>query len=106
MKIALCSKENNIDSMVDERFARAKYFIIFDTDNSETKDFKVIENSLDDAHGAGPKAIQLLADEGVSVIIAPPLGKNAQIAAEAARIEIVEQINSSVKNNLDNYLKG
>jgi len=102
MKIALCAKEGNIDSMVDERFARAKYFIIFDSD---TEEVKTISNSVDDAHGAGPKAIQLLADEGVSVIIAPPLGKNAEMAAEGAKIEVVEQINSSVKNNIDNYLK-
>lgn len=103
MKISLCAKEGNLDSMVDERFARTKNFIIYDT---ETSDFKVIENSVDDAHGAGPKAIQLLADEGVSVIIAPPLGKNAQMAAEGANMKVVEQINSSVKNNIDNYLKG
>jgi predicted Fe-Mo cluster-binding NifX family protein len=103
MKISLCAKEGNLDSMVDERFARTKYFIIYDT---ETKDFKVLENSADDAHGAGPKAIQMLADEGVSVIIAPSLGKNAQMAAEGANMKVVEQINSSVKNNIENFLKG
>jgi hypothetical protein len=28
------------------------------------------------------------------------------MAAEGANIKVVEQINSSVKNNIDNYLKG
>lgn len=101
MKMSLCAKEKNINSLVDERFARAKFFVIYDL---KTKDVEFLENPIDSEHGSGPKAIQFLAEKGVNIIIAPPLGKNAHLAAETAKIKVVEQSKTTVIENIESYL--
>jgi predicted Fe-Mo cluster-binding NifX family protein len=97
MKIALCSKENKKESLVDDRFARSEYFVIFD---DEKKDFNFIKNNSNTEHGAGPKAIQFLAEQNVNIIIAPPLGKNATMAAEGSQMQVYLQENKSIEENL------
>ncbi|MFY9473098.1 MAG: NifB/NifX family molybdenum-iron cluster-binding protein, partial [Tepidanaerobacteraceae bacterium] len=42
MLVAISSKGNSMESMMDPRFGRAEYFIIADTD---TMEFEVLENT-------------------------------------------------------------
>ncbi len=103
MKIALPAKSNTLDSEIDERFARAEGFIIFD---DQTKDFEFIKNSMPDAHGAGPKAVQKLAEKDVKVLIIPSVGNNAFQAIQASNIKAYFSVKASVKENLDKYFSG
>ena len=68
MKIAFTTKGTEWSSKMDPRFGRTKYFLIYD---EETNSISSISN--DDveieAHGAGPKAAQKLAELGVNVLI-------------------------------------
>ena len=54
MKIAFTSKGNKWDSMIDPRFGRTDYLLIYDEDTQEISSFdnREIEN---EAHGAGSK---------------------------------------------------
>ncbi len=103
MKIAIPSKGNDLQSEVDERFARAEGFIIY---NDESKDFKFLSNSMSDAHGAGPKAVQKLVEEGINILIIPGLGNNAFEAIKASGIKAYFSIKGTVKENLDKYFEG
>ena len=54
MKIAVSSTGDNLDSNVDMRFGRCKYFVVVD---SESMDFKALSNeSVIASGGAGIKA--------------------------------------------------
>ena len=75
MKLAIALKENDYNSSVDERFGRAPFFIIIDSD---TKEFEIIENEAkDEATGAGLKAVKNLLKYQIDVIIAGEIGPKA-----------------------------
>lgn len=75
MKLAIALKENDYNSSVDERFGRAPFFIIIDSD---TKEFEIIENEAkDEATGAGLKAVKNLLKHEIDVIIAGEIGPKA-----------------------------
>lgn len=75
MKLAIALKENDYNSSVDERFGRAPFFIIIDSD---TKEFEIIENEAkDEATGAGLKAVKNLLKYEIDTIIAGEIGPKA-----------------------------
>lgn len=75
MKLAIALKENDYNSSVDERFGRAPFFIIIDSD---TKEFEIIENEAkDEATGTGLKAVKNLLKYEIDTIIAGEIGPKA-----------------------------
>lgn len=75
MKLAIALKENDYNSSVDERFGRAPFFIIID---SNTKEFEIIENEAkDEATGAGLKTVKNLLKYEIDSIIAGEIGPKA-----------------------------
>lgn len=81
MKIAICAKEGHKDSVVADRLARAEYFIIYD---HEALTFEAVENSaVRESSGAGGKAVKLLFDYGVEVVLGPEVGPKALDALDA-----------------------
>ena len=59
MRIAFTSKGTTWDSMMDPRFGRTEFLLIYDEEKNELTHFdnRAIEN---EAHGAGPKTAQKL----------------------------------------------
>ena len=68
MKIAFTTKGINWDSKMDPRFGRTSYFVIYD---EQSKELVSIDNtdSGNEAHGAGPKTAQRLAEYKADVLI-------------------------------------
>lgn len=73
MKIAIASVENNIDSKVSERGARAPYYLIFDND------FTLIESIKNPfaigSGGAAYSVAQMFLDKEINVFIAGKFGE-------------------------------
>ena len=85
MIIGICALENNENSPVSDRFARANFFVIYDHENLT---FKVITNpAIDESSGAGTKAIKALSKEGVDIILGPEVGPKALEALSAFEME-------------------
>ena len=85
MKIAICAKDEGLQSAVADRFGRAEKFVIFDT---ETKEVVTIENSArNEASGAGGNAVRLLDKNKVEIVLVPELGPKAMDAVKAFEIE-------------------
>ena len=86
MKIAICAQNNQgLNSEVDQRFGRAEFYVIFDTENEQTT---VLENSAkNEAAGAGGKSVSLLHKAGVDVLIVPELGPKAIKAINAFELD-------------------
>ncbi|MBN2899559.1 MAG: NifB/NifX family molybdenum-iron cluster-binding protein [Clostridia bacterium] len=85
MKIAVPAKGMTKADMADDRFGRAAYYVIYD---SETKEVYGVENTAkDEVSGAGGQAVRLLDKEGVKVTLVPEVGPKALQAFKAFDIK-------------------
>ncbi|MBP1928485.1 putative Fe-Mo cluster-binding NifX family protein [Methanolinea mesophila] len=102
MKIAIPSRGTSPDSAPDDRFGRAPFFAVIDTESGE---FSTIENAAADASGGvGPQAVGLLSRLNIKVVIAGRIGGNALVALKEAGIEVVEQeMNGTVRGICESY---
>ena len=104
MKICVTSTGDNLDSDVDPRFGRCRYFLIVDTD---TMSFESISNESSMASGgAGIQAAQTVAKTGVEVVLTGNIGPNAFQTLSAAGIMVFTGANGDVKGVIDKYKKG
>ncbi len=78
MKIAISATGKGIDNDVDVRFGRCPYFLIIEIENEAIKNSKAIENTaVQQSHGAGVSAAELVAKENVDAIITDNMGPRA-----------------------------
>ncbi|MBN2508809.1 MAG: NifB/NifX family molybdenum-iron cluster-binding protein [Spirochaetales bacterium] len=105
MKLAFCLTRDAIDAPLDQRFGRAEFYGIVD---SETGAFEAFENSAKHASGgAGSKAVQQLVDKGVEAVIAPEVGPQALDALNAFSITAFRQGGcTTVQKALDAFKAG
>ena len=72
MKVAISANGNSRNAQVDSRFGRCAWFAVYDT---ESRQLDFIENTAKDAEeGAGPAAVALVANQGVSKIVSGEFG--------------------------------
>ncbi len=88
MRIAVASQGSEMTSRVDPRFARAPYFVIYDT---ETGSVETLDNTknMQAAHGAGTQAAQDMSAKQVDVVVSGQLGPKAMATLSAAGIETI-----------------
>ncbi len=104
MKIVISSQGQVLEAMVDPRFGRCAYFIIYDT---ETKETEALSNQASEATGgAGIVAAQLVVDKGVEAVITGNVGPNAFQTLSQAKIKIFGGASGTVKESLEKYEKG
>jgi len=105
MKIAVTSEKEQLTSLIDLRFGRAKYLIVIDTD---TGDFLAHDNSvnLNAAQGAGIQTGQNIANLGVEAIITGNVGPNAFKTLNAAGIKIFLAEKQTVQEAVDLFKAG
>lgn len=104
MKICVSSQGASAESIVDQRFGRAAYFVVYDTESGE---FESIDNSGAQAvGGAGVKTGQMVSESGVDVVLTGNVGPNAHQVLSAANIDVITGIGGSVKEVVDRYLTG
>lgn len=106
MKIAFTTKGTKWDSMMDPRFGRTEFLLVFDEEKDELIHFdnRTIEN---EAHGAGPKTAQKLFELQADVLITGNgPGGNAASVLEKAGVRIyIGAGELTVKEALDAYEK-
>ena len=106
MRIAFTSKGTNWDSMMDPRFGRTEFLLIYDEEKSELTHFdnRAIEN---EAHGAGPKTAQKLSKLQADVLVTGNgPGGNAASILDKTKIRIYTGAgNFTIKEAFDAYKK-
>jgi predicted Fe-Mo cluster-binding NifX family protein len=106
MKVAISAQGNDIDSLVDPRFGRARWFIVVD---AETGEWQAHDNSVnvDASGGAGVQAGSTVATQGVEAVITGNVGPNAHRVLAAANIAIHQAGNGiSVRDALAALKRG
>jgi len=104
MKICFTAKGATLDSLSEDRFGRAPYFIIVETGDGS---FEAIPNPYaDGAGGVGPKAAQILIAHGVKALISGQVGGNARDVLITAGIEMFTySAGGSVQDAVDKFNK-
>lgn len=105
MKIAIPSKGQTKTDLVDERFGRASYYVIYD---NETNEVSCIDNTAkDEVSGAGGQAVRLLDKQGVKVVLVPEVGPKALDALKAFDIKAYTyQKDNTIEKVLEQYQAG
>ena len=102
MKVVVSAEGVNKDSKLDKRFGRAKNFILFDSDKNS---YELIDNTAKQgAHGAGPKAAQLVIENKADALITGNLGPKAYTVIDETNIETFRGKEVSVEKNIEYYL--
>lgn len=101
MKIAFTTKEPSWDSMMEARFGRAEYVLIYDEQSGQIT-FHDNREIVNQEHGAGPKMAKAMADLGVDVIITGNgPGENAR--AVLAQMNTVVYVGAGEMNVAEAY---
>ncbi len=104
MKICITSEGTALESNIDPRFGRCRYFIVIDTD---TMEFHAIDNANSQASGgAGIQSGQLMASNHVKAVLTGNVGPNAFQTLQAAGIEIYTGVSGTVGEALKKYKEG
>ncbi len=107
MRIAFTSEGTGWDSLVDPRFGRTKFLLIYDEEREELEAF---DNTAvaNEAHGAGPQTAQNLFKLNPDVLITGNgPGGNAAVVLEKGNLEIyVGAGGKTVKDAYDAYKNG
>ncbi len=101
MKIGVSAQGKTLDSLLDERFGRCEYFLIYD---SKSEQINILENKGQTASGgAGIKAAQQLIDEKVDLIITGHLGPNAYELMDKAEIKAYMCKSMAIGSAIEKY---
>ncbi len=105
MKIAIPAQQNSLDSQVDERFGRAKGFIVYDSD---TGSYTWIENkqSVQSTQGAGIQSAKNVIDNGAEVLIATNVGPKAYSVLRSSGVEVYVCDSMRVSQAIAEYKAG
>jgi len=102
MKIAFPTAGDNLNSVIEDVFGRAKSFLIFDT---ETKEIKIIDNTanLSAAHGVGIKSAETVSKAGIDVMVCMNCGPKAQDVLESADVKIIVTDESTISKAIEKH---
>jgi predicted Fe-Mo cluster-binding NifX family protein len=105
MRIAITALGKEMLSPVDQRFGRARWFIVAETDTGE---FESVDNekNVDAAQGAGIQAARNVARLGVKAVVTGNVGPKAFAALKAAGIDVYLGANGTVREALEQFKTG
>ncbi len=105
MKVAITSQGTDMNSAVDPRFGRAKYFIVMDT---ETGEFSAHDNSqnLNAVQGAGIQAGRNVVDLGVEAVITGSAGPRAFATLQAGGVKVYIGAAGTVAEAVEQFKAG
>lgn len=104
MKIAVSSMGKELVSMMDVRFGRCNYFIVYDTEGGEVK---VLENrGQGSGGGAGIASAQQIIDEDVELVITGNMGPNAFNLLKNSDIKVYRCPSLTVERALQLFKEG
>jgi len=105
MKVVVTSIGETLESPVDQRFGRARYFILYDTESEEWSAHSN-EQNLRAMQGAGVQAGQNVAGLGATVVLTGHCGPKAFVTLQAADIAVYEGAQGTVQEAIAAFSEG
>jgi len=105
MKLAITAQGADLDSPVDPRFGRARYFLLVD---SETGDCTAQDNTqnFNALQGAGIQAAQNIVGAGAEAVVTGHVGPKAFATLQAAKIQIHTGASGTAREALEQFRAG
>jgi len=105
MKIAVTSQGVELNSPIDPRFGRAKYFLVMDT---ETDEISAVDNTmnLNAAQGAGIQAGRKVIELGAEAVITGRVGPKAFDTLLAGSIRVFTGAEGTVADAIGQFKAG
>lgn len=105
MKIAVTAENASPEGMVDPRFGRAKFFLVYDDDK---KAWETINNkqNLESAQGAGIQSAANVVNAGCKTLISGHCGPKAFTALTKAGVEVYIVTGGTVQHAIDSFKQG
>jgi predicted Fe-Mo cluster-binding NifX family protein len=103
MKVLIAIENNGgLDSILDTRFGRAGYFLVYDTD--EQKILTIRENQFkNEGHGVGIKTATFVIENGCRTVIGAQPGPKAAAILEQANVKMIVDDKGTVKEALERH---
>jgi predicted Fe-Mo cluster-binding NifX family protein len=104
MKVAISATGKNLESTIDERFGRCRYFIIVETDDMS---FDVVENTNADlSTSAGIQSASFVASTGAEAVITGNCGPKAMQVIAATNIQMILGQHGVIKDAIERFKRG
>jgi predicted Fe-Mo cluster-binding NifX family protein len=105
MKLAISASGQTLDSDLDPRFGRAKYFLLVDSEGGGPE---VVENkqNLQLAQGAGIQAAQTVVEKGAQAVLTGNCGPKAFRVLQAARVSVAVGLEGSIREVIQQFVEG
>ncbi|PKQ21058.1 MAG: dinitrogenase iron-molybdenum cofactor biosynthesis protein [Actinobacteria bacterium HGW-Actinobacteria-6] len=105
MKVVVSALGPGLDDRVDERFGRAMYLIVTDTDNDSLES---IENATNRnaLQGAGIASAEIVSDQGAKTVITGHLGPKAFAALGVAGVRGYNGAGMTVREAIAAFVAG
>lgn len=100
MKIAITAQGKELDSNVDPRFGRSKFFVVVDTETGEATATDNAQN-LNAAQGAGIQAGRNVVDLGVAAVITGNVGPKAFTTLQAGGVKVYTGAKGTVREAIE-----
>ena len=105
MKVVVTSQGNTLDSPVDPRFGRARFFVLVDTESGEHAAHDNAQN-LNAPQGAGIQAAQAVARLGAEAVLTGHVGPKAFATLQAAGITVCTGAVGTVREAVEQFRSG
>lgn len=105
MKLVITSQGNTLESPVDPRFGRAKYFVLVDTETNQVTAHDNVQN-VNAPQGAGIQAAQTVARLGAEAVLTGNVGPKAFTTLQAAGIAIYPGASGTAQDALAQFQAG
>lgn len=87
MKVAITSTGNDLGAKMDRRFGRCPFFVIY---NLATAGYEIVPNpNVNKLEGAGPAAVQLVAEKGVKKVVSGEFGAKIKSLFDQLQIQLI-----------------
>ncbi len=105
LRVAVSAQGTTLDSVVDPRFGRSRYFIVADT---ETGEFSCFDNeqNLNAAQGAGIQTARKVIELGAAAVITCNLGPKAFATLQAGNINMFIGVEDTVREAIEQFKSG
>ena len=105
MKLAISATGESLQSSVDARFGRAKFFVVVDSD---TRAVTAVRNdvNLNAVQGAGIQAGKRVVELGVKALLTGHIGPKAFVTLQAGDVEIYTGVSGTVADAIEQLKAG
>jgi predicted Fe-Mo cluster-binding NifX family protein len=104
LKLAVTSKEKDLNSSISPIFGKSPYLILVDLDENEIKRFKAIENPVKYEKGSGNLLAQLIVENEIESVICGEMGPVAFLILKGAGIKVYKFAPMNVEKNITRFM--